>query len=397
MSTKPSILGRGLNDLIEEVPVVKTVTAPTSGGFMRIPINTISLAPWQRERNMEQPSYQPIVESVKQHGVLQPVLVRKKEEGYELISGALRLQASRAAGLLDIPAVIMNKSDHDAIDVYLIENLQRENSEQCITPFNRHVIGEFTARDENQLSEHIHTICLPHTTATNVQPSSKWSLSHIWTYPYGLAAAGVVVLLLLSGSFILGSIMGKTPITPSQTIVLQPAPPAPSITVHDTPELLAKELPATPLNQESTQPSTPSDPNAFTQLRESGIIINAVEDGFELLFEQPVFISGAHISPLAKRQFKQMGILFEDYSDRWSIAITGHTDPDPLDSDSEFSSNYDLGMARALNVAEFLSAECGIPQHTLSVHSLGADDPPFPNDTAASRRKNRTVTLDLYK
>ena len=92
----------------------------------RLPIDEIIPSEHQPRRIFSDKSLCELSESIKQHGVLQPILVIKKETGYQLIAGERRLRASKLAGLDTIPAIITDKNSKDCAQIALIENIQRE-------------------------------------------------------------------------------------------------------------------------------------------------------------------------------------------------------------------------------------------------------------------------------
>ncbi|MEM7391978.1 MAG: ParB/RepB/Spo0J family partition protein [Verrucomicrobiota bacterium] len=125
---KKSGLGKGLGALIKEVPV----SAPTEpegepDGVTRIPVGQIETNPHQPRQFFEPEALEDLVRSIKEHGVLQPLIVRKAGDHYELIAGERRFRASQKAGLTDVPVVQMDVSDQGAMELALIENLQRED------------------------------------------------------------------------------------------------------------------------------------------------------------------------------------------------------------------------------------------------------------------------------
>ncbi len=130
-------LGRGLSALmgeddddIVEVSEKKGAEKASSDGVTLINIDNIVPSPYQPRRVFSTEALADLVLSIKEKGVLQPLLVRndpKKEGGYELIAGERRFRASKMAGLKEIPAIIKDFSDKDALEVALIENLQRED------------------------------------------------------------------------------------------------------------------------------------------------------------------------------------------------------------------------------------------------------------------------------
>jgi hypothetical protein len=121
-SSNPSRLGRGLSAMVNEVANIKAGSAsPAPGsGFTRLPLHEIK---------QPHPGRQPdeaLIASVKKFGLLQPVLVTRVEAGnYTLLAGSRRLGAARAAGLNDVPALLVPPEKAGALDVYLEENLAR--------------------------------------------------------------------------------------------------------------------------------------------------------------------------------------------------------------------------------------------------------------------------------
>ena len=92
-----------------------------------LPIDLIRQSPYQPRQIMEPEALEALASSIRQQGVVQPIVVRQVAEGYELIAGERRWRASQQAGLQDIPAVIKNVNDQEAAAIAIIENLQRED------------------------------------------------------------------------------------------------------------------------------------------------------------------------------------------------------------------------------------------------------------------------------
>ncbi len=129
MAAKHVGLGRGLGALIKEVPAAPKADekdAP-AGGITRIPTDSIRKNPFQPRHAMEQEPLADLVRSIREKGILQPLLVRPAVDGYELIAGERRLTAAREARLREVPVIIMSIDDREALEIALIENLQREN------------------------------------------------------------------------------------------------------------------------------------------------------------------------------------------------------------------------------------------------------------------------------
>lgn len=131
-------LGRGLSalmgeddDEVFEKPVVVSETKEENdAGITLISLDSIVPSPYQPRRVFKTEALADLVLSIKEKGVLQPLLVRKnpkKDNGYELIAGERRFRASKMAGLTQVPVIVKDFSDKDALEVALIENLQRED------------------------------------------------------------------------------------------------------------------------------------------------------------------------------------------------------------------------------------------------------------------------------
>jgi ParB family chromosome partitioning protein len=95
--------------------------------ILRIATSHIQVNPLQPRRVFRDEALHELIASVKEHGILQPLLVRRRENHYELIAGERRLRAARAAGLPEVPAVQLDISDREALEIALIENLQRDD------------------------------------------------------------------------------------------------------------------------------------------------------------------------------------------------------------------------------------------------------------------------------
>jgi ParB family chromosome partitioning protein len=116
-------LGKGLDALIptgEEQPEVE-------GGVLQVPIDDIIPNPRQPRENFDEEGLQSLADSIREHGVLQPLMVARGSgaEGYMLIAGERRLQAARIAGLATVPVIVRQADDQQSLEWALVENLQR--------------------------------------------------------------------------------------------------------------------------------------------------------------------------------------------------------------------------------------------------------------------------------
>ncbi len=92
-----------------------------------IPLDRVMSNPFQPRRNYDEERLKELGVSIKKYGIIQPVVVRKSREIYELVSGERRVRASRIAGLTDIPAIVGVYSDAEMLEIGILENIQREN------------------------------------------------------------------------------------------------------------------------------------------------------------------------------------------------------------------------------------------------------------------------------
>lgn len=132
MTIKKKGLGRGLSALLSDTPEtgrLEEAPAPAAGGGMsEIPVSEIEVNPYQPRKDFAPEALQELVESIKVHGIIQPVTVRRLSRNqYQLISGERRFQAARRAGLKTIPAYIRSADDQQMLEMALVENIQREN------------------------------------------------------------------------------------------------------------------------------------------------------------------------------------------------------------------------------------------------------------------------------
>lgn len=127
-------LGKGLDSLIpptttKKVPAKMEESASTEGktGEQMIKITKIEPNRSQPRRNFEEDSLIELSDSIKQFGVLQPLIVQNKDDYYEIIAGERRWRAAKMAGLKEIPVIIKDFTDQEVVEIALIENIQREN------------------------------------------------------------------------------------------------------------------------------------------------------------------------------------------------------------------------------------------------------------------------------
>lgn len=133
MEQKKKALGRGLEELFStEVLDFDTfenniMENATSNEIQDIPVNDIRPNPYQPRKSFNEDALRELASSIKNHGVFQPIIVKKGIRGYDLIAGERRLRASKMAGMDKIPAIVKEFSDDEMREIALLENIQREN------------------------------------------------------------------------------------------------------------------------------------------------------------------------------------------------------------------------------------------------------------------------------
>lgn len=114
-------LGKGLNALITSNMIEE------EEHVLEIPVADIRPNPYQPRKEFESSAIEELAQSIKEHGIIQPLIVRKSIKGYELVAGERWLRAAKSLGLKKVAAVVKDYSDQQLMEIALIENLQREN------------------------------------------------------------------------------------------------------------------------------------------------------------------------------------------------------------------------------------------------------------------------------
>jgi len=122
MPAKKSALGKGLEALIPDMEINNA-----KDGVIEIDINEIASNSEQPRKKFDEEKLQQLADSIREHGIVQPVLVKKEGDVYRLIAGERRWRAARLAGLKKIPAIMREFSEQEIMEISLIENIQRED------------------------------------------------------------------------------------------------------------------------------------------------------------------------------------------------------------------------------------------------------------------------------
>lgn len=114
-------LGKGINAIFpgESINQMETVE--------KISLNEIKVNPFQPRKIFDESALEELTESIKEHGILQPIILRRKGKLFEIVVGERRFRASKAAGLTEIPSVIRSFTDQQMMEIAILENLQRED------------------------------------------------------------------------------------------------------------------------------------------------------------------------------------------------------------------------------------------------------------------------------
>src|ERR1051325_1495104 len=115
-------LGRGLGALLSSDRTIDLGPEPTE-----VDVDSIVRGPMQPRTPFDDASLESLADSIRAHGIVQPLLVRRRENGYELIAGERRWRAAKLAGLSRVPIVVKEVPDESLLEIALIENIQREN------------------------------------------------------------------------------------------------------------------------------------------------------------------------------------------------------------------------------------------------------------------------------
>ena len=118
-----------------------------------VPITAIAVNPYQPRRVFAPDALEELAESIRRHGILQPLSVRPREGGYELIAGERRLQAARKAGLTEVPVSIRECDNEQMLALALVENLQREDLNPMEAARSYYQLGEEFGLSQGEIAE----------------------------------------------------------------------------------------------------------------------------------------------------------------------------------------------------------------------------------------------------
>lgn len=132
-TSKRRALGRGLEELFSNEPMdyqqleEEIISTTPKEEIVDLNLTELRPNPYQPRKNFDEAALEELASSIKEHGVFQPIIVKKSIKGYEIIAGERRAKASKLAGLETVPAIIRDFTDAEMMEIALLENLQREN------------------------------------------------------------------------------------------------------------------------------------------------------------------------------------------------------------------------------------------------------------------------------
>src|ERR1700743_1583899 len=193
INDKRKALGRGLDSLLPSRPAVTPIAVPavaqSTGSPQEVPIENIDANPYQTRRRINEQALQELADSIKASGVVQPVVLAPMANGrFQLVAGERRWLASKRAGRTTVPAVVRQISNEQAMEITIIENLQREDLnpveqahafERLSREFNmtQEQIAARTGKDRSSITNFIRLLKLPES-VQNAMEEGTLSFGH---------------------------------------------------------------------------------------------------------------------------------------------------------------------------------------------------------------------------
>lgn len=189
------VLGKGLSALISSKPSegsfdkeISILENNQSGNVAYVKTMSILENKFQPRQNYDETKLEDLKASIKEKGVLQPILVRKQEDGYEVVAGERRLRAAKALGLKEVPVIIKNVTDREALVLALVENIQREELnaiEEAMGfkrlmeefQFTQEAVAEAIGKDRSTVTNLLRLLRLPEEIQKHVA-DAKLSMGH---------------------------------------------------------------------------------------------------------------------------------------------------------------------------------------------------------------------------
>ena len=131
METKKKALGKGLEELFSNASfsidtLEDTIVKEEGNTAIEVPLSQIRSNPYQPRKFFDEEALNELADSIKEYGVVEPVILKKSVKGYEIVAGERRCKASKIAGLTTVPAIVKDFTDEEMMEIALLENIQRE-------------------------------------------------------------------------------------------------------------------------------------------------------------------------------------------------------------------------------------------------------------------------------
>jgi ParB family chromosome partitioning protein len=233
MADKRPALGRGLSALIPDAP------APPADRALEVDTDRLRPNPFQPRTQMNDERIESLAQSIRAHGIIQPVVVRKVDGGFEIVAGERRWRAAQRAGLLKVPVVVRDIPDERLLAAALIENIQRQdlNPLEEAHAYKRlgdefgltqEQIAESVGKDRSTIANHVRLLRLPPEVQENVAAGAM-TMGHARAL---LALPDAAAQLRLARDVVARQLSVRE--TESQVRKSEPAPPAeaPATDVH---------------------------------------------------------------------------------------------------------------------------------------------------------------------
>jgi len=186
MVEKRPALGRGLSALIPETPA--PAAPPAADRSLEIDTDLLRPNPFQPRTHVDDERIEELSRSIRSHGIIQPIVVRKVEQGYEIVAGERRWRAAQRAGLLKVPVVVRDIPENKLLAVALIENIQREDLnpiEEAIAyrrlsdefRLTQEQIADAVGKDRSSIANYVRLLRLPQEVRANLA-SNTLSMGH---------------------------------------------------------------------------------------------------------------------------------------------------------------------------------------------------------------------------
>ena len=167
-------LGRGLSALLGDIEREQPAGAdqPTGDGVRQIPVSDIRPHPGQPRRHFDEEALDELAASIAARGVIQPIVVRRVEDGYQIVAGERRWRAAQRARLHDMPALVRTLSDTETLEISIIENIQRadlnaieeaEAYQRLIAEYghSQEAVGKFVSKSRSHVANLLRLLDLP--------------------------------------------------------------------------------------------------------------------------------------------------------------------------------------------------------------------------------------------